>query len=144
MTHFNIYFHQILQLINHKIINHENPSKNLNKQSRTWCKPKVMMKWNETRLKTWQFPGPIMLALLGGSQETLLRRKLTTPFHQCSESRVCSHRHVTVDLSNSNLRKRLQVLGSAASFYSYILLFHFCLLINRSRLLITPLQGHTP
>ncbi len=40
-----------------------------------------------------------------------------------------------------NLRKRLQGLGSASSFYAYILLFHFCLLINSSRMLIIPLPG---
>lgn len=44
-------------------------------------------------------------------------------------------------LSNSNLRKRLQGLGSAAYFYAYILLFHFCLLISCSCLLIIPLPG---
>ncbi len=112
-------------------------------QTRTWCKPKVMMKWNETLPKTWQFAEPITLALLGASQETLLKHKLTTLFHQCSERSVCSHRRVIVDrrLSNSNLRKRLQGLGSASSFYAYILLFHFCLLINCSLLLIIPLPG---
>lgn len=96
------------------------------------------MKWNSA--ETWQFPGLIMLALLGGSQETQ-ETQIDDSFSSVFWKEGLFRLIVDRLLSRSNLRKKLQVLGSAVSLYSYILLFNFCLLINRSHLLIIPLPG---